>query len=444
MGNETGGGDDDHARQPTDEEPPVDEPKEPGVELNATPAGSNAKGKGSKCSDKQAKALKALQINGSFAFNKGSTTTAPYVFRGGSASSNSASINKPSNKSQQPVSKTPNKPAAPKSQKKPAVKKAPPKAKKPATPKPKAAPKQVIDLEEEEDYGEYESEMEFENWIGTEEAEKAMTDFEEYTRSLEFKISTGQLDLTTTDYASLTPAQKLLFDQAVEDGLYEVSDSEKENNEADQETEVPEVDDFIEFLNQMQAKETAVDKTEAELMEELRKMGDSFPFVPFLIAQVEAIENDKNLKLFLAAYRIANTDLFNAFTEKQKVFLNDRLMKKLKQGSYIGQSVLIDELPMQILAYNIGEKTVDLVDIITGEIQTLPMDQLFKSTDVFEEGQEYTKLNLDTVVNDQDIAYIKEAYQDIFNNFTASVAEFEKLENADLNSQLLEQLTKCK
>jgi hypothetical protein len=157
MGNETGGGDDDHARQPTDEEPPVDEPKEPGVELNATPAGSNAKGKGSKCSDKQAKALKALQINGSFAFNKGSTTTAPYVFRGGSASSNSASINKPSNKSQQPVSKTPNKPAAPKSQKKPAVKKAPPKAKKPATPKPKAAPKQVIDLEEEED-GEEETE----------------------------------------------------------------------------------------------------------------------------------------------------------------------------------------------------------------------------------------------------------------------------------------------
>ena len=63
---------------------------------------------------------------------------------------------------------------------------------------------------------------------------------------------------------------------------------------------------------------------------------------------------------------------------------------------------------------------------------------------MFEEGQEYTKLNLDTVVNDQEIAYIKEAYQDIFNNFTASVAEFEKLENADLNSQILEQLTKCK
>jgi hypothetical protein len=157
MGNETGDDDDDHARQPTDEEPPaVDEPKEPGVELKATPAGSNAKGKGSKCSDKQAKALKALQINGSFAFNKASTTTAPYVFRGGSshgaggsASSNPASTNKPSNKSQQPVSKTPNKPA-PKSQKKPAVKKAQPKAKKPATPKPKAVPKQVIDLEEED------------------------------------------------------------------------------------------------------------------------------------------------------------------------------------------------------------------------------------------------------------------------------------------------------
>ena len=304
-------------------------------------------------------------------------------------------------------------------------------------------------FEEQPNDGQYESEEEFKNWIGTQEAEDAFASLEEYNKSLEFKITTGQLDLATTDYASLTPAQQLLFDQAVEDGLYETSDPEAANDAANQEVEMPEegdmtTDEFLDYLNNLNANETAVDKMQTELMEELRKMGDAYPFVPFLIAQVESVENDKNLNLFLAAYRITNTDNFNPFTEKQKVFLNDRLMKRLGKGAFIGQSVLIDATPMQIFSYNMGDKTVDLVDITTGEVQTLPMEQLFKSTDVFEEGQEYTKLNLDTVVNDQDIAYIKEAYQDIFNNFTASVAEFDKLENADLNSQVLEQLTKCK
>jgi hypothetical protein len=528
-----------------------------------------------------------------------------------------------------------------------------------------AIAEKIREFQKEEDYGQYESEAEFENWIGTQEAEKAASDFDEYIMSLEFKITTGQLDLATTDYASLTPAQQLLFDQAVEDGLYEVSDSKIDAKKADivfsekeeleiakfkkdtntEQVEFSEIfknekdkttlmlwealkpyirngakiyyqdgyyfaggselaakygysatidgkgnvlifnktklnsdtilhellhdflldavninkdevlitelqrifdkvkedadlverysyafsnldefvsevfgnkgfrqelsyikdfklnktssifdsvsnaiknflnkqfgfkinntvldnifnavehtikgknkeinakynteltDGFSEYLNEIQEKQTAVDKIEADLLEELRRMGDSYPFVPFLIKQIEALENDKNLNLFLAAYRITNAEMFNQFTLPQKNFLNDRLMQRLDMGAFIGQSVLIDESPMQIFSYNMADKTVDLVDIATGEVQTLPIEELFKSTDVFEEGQEYTKLNLDTVVNDQEIVYIKEAYRDIFNNFTASVAEFDKLENADLNSQVLEQLTKCK
>lgn len=306
-------------------------------------------------------------------------------------------------------------------------------------------------IKEAQDFesSQYESEEEFENFIGTVGAEEAFVNLEEYNNSLEFKISTGQLNLATTDYASLTPAQQLLFDQAVEDGLYDVSDPEAANDAANQEVEMPEeedmtTDDFLEYLNQMQAEETAVDKKQIELMEELRKMGDAYPFVGFLINQIEALENDKDLKLFLAAYRIINADNFNSFKQPQKNYVNDKLMGRLKKGAFIGQSILINEVPMQIFSYNMEDKTVDLVDINTGEVQTLPMEEFFKTTDVFEEGQEYTKLNLDTVVNDQEITYIKEAYQDIFNNFTASVAEFEKLENADLNSQILEQLTKCK
>ena len=303
---------------------------------------------------------------------------------------------------------------------------------------------------QEEDYdAEYESEADFQKWLASSESEKASEDFDEYINSIEFKIETGQINLATLDYASLTPSQQLLFDQAVEDGLYNVTDAEAANDVANQEVEMPEeatasTDEFLEYLNELEAKRTAVDIREAELLEELRKMGDAYPFVAFLISQNEALENDKDLKLFLASYRIANADMFNPFNSKQKTYVNDRLMKRLDKGAFIGMSVLINDAPMQIYSYNLNDKTVDLLDINTGEVQTLPLDELFKTTDVFEEGQEYTKLNLDTVVNDQEIAYIKEAYQDIFNNFTASVAEFEKLDNANLNSKVLEQLTKCK
>jgi hypothetical protein len=296
---------------------------------------------------------------------------------------------------------------------------------------------------------EFESEDDFRNFIGTEGAEEAFANLEGFNNSFEFKIITGQLDLASTTYDSLTPGQKLLYDQAEAEGLYDGTNAEIANDAANQEIEIPEsfdkpLDSFDEAVQELKAKETAVDKKEAELTEELRRMGDTFPFVASLISQIEAIENDKNLKLFLAAFRIINSELFNPFKQPQKNYVNDRLMNRLRTGAFVGQSVLIDDIPMQIFSYNMADKTVDLVDISTGEVQTLPMEQLFKSTDVFEEGQEYTKLNLDTVVNDQEIAYIKEAYQDIFNNFTASVAEFEKLENANLNSQVLEQLTKCK
>ena len=303
---------------------------------------------------------------------------------------------------------------------------------------------------QEEDYDtEYESYDDFQKWLASDESEKASEDFDEYINSIEFKIETGQINLATLDYTSLTPSQQLLFDQAVEDGLYDVTDAEAANEAANQEVEMPEettasTDEFLEYLNELEAKRTVVDIKEAELLEELRKMGDAYPFVAFLISQNEALENDKDLKLFLASYRIANADMFNPFNPKQKTYVNDRLMKRLDKGAFIGMSVLINDVPMQIYSYNLNDKTVDLLDINTGEVQTLPLDELFKTTNVFEEGQEYTKLNLDTVVNDQEIAYIKEAYQDIFNNFTASVAEFEKLDNANLNSKVLEQLTKCK
>jgi hypothetical protein len=118
--------------------------------------------------------------------------------------------------------------------------------------------------------------------------------------------------------------------------------------------------------------------------------------------------------------------------------------RKLDQGMFTGKSVLIGDRAMQILKFNKNEKTVDLVNLATSEVLTMPYSEFLNAKDVLEAGQEFTKLNVDTVVNDQEIDYIKTTYQDIFNNFTASTLEFDKLDEVDMNNRILEQLTKCK
>ena len=310
-----------------------------------------------------------------------------------------------------------------------------------------AVAERIKDAQADENYEptEYESEEDFEKFVGTSIAEEAMQNLEDYNKSLEYEISIGNLDLTQNPYSSLTPSQQLIYDQAAAEGLYESIKPEEP-------VEEPEEDDFLKALAQMQAEQEEIENNKPEvekqynaLLMELKRIGNTYDFINYLVNELEAVKNDMNLKLFLAAYRVVFNEDLNMFkSESQKNYAIDKIMNRIKNKSFIGMSLLFNDTPVQIMSYDFANKTADVVDINTGEILTVPMDELFKSTNVFEQGDEYTKLNLNTVVNDQEIDYIKEAYQDIFNNFTASVSEFEKLDADTLNSKVLEQLTKCK
>ena len=138
---------------PTDDDP---ESKEPLEEETTEP---KKKDKGN-CG-RQAKALKELQINGSFGFNnKGptatTTTSCPYNFRGiqqeasGGVLSNSAANQKSQKLQPADSKKTSKKPPAPKPLKKLSAKKTS-KVKTPSTQKSKTKPSPVIDLEESDE-----------------------------------------------------------------------------------------------------------------------------------------------------------------------------------------------------------------------------------------------------------------------------------------------------
>ena len=136
---------------PTDDDP---ESKEPLEEETTEPKKKDKVKNGGR----QAKALKELQINGSFGFNnKGPTTTTttscPYNFRGiqqeasGGGLSNSAANQKSQKFQPADSKKTPKKPPAPKPQKKLSAKKTS-KVKTPSTQKSKTKPSPAIDLED--------------------------------------------------------------------------------------------------------------------------------------------------------------------------------------------------------------------------------------------------------------------------------------------------------
>jgi hypothetical protein len=63
---------------------------------------------------------------------------------------------------------------------------------------------------------------------------------------------------------------------------------------------------------------------------------------------------------------------------------------------------------------------------------------------VFEPGETITNINVDTVVKVEEFDYIKEAYNDILNNFTSYIGEANSLSEADLLSNLKKETTKCK
>lgn len=259
----------------------------------------------------------------------------------------------------------------------------------------------------------------------------------EYYKSLEYQIENGIVDLNTLDFDALTENQKRLLDKAIEEGLYDA----EEAKETEEKTEAP--DAFEEALQEKKMKETNIDKKINEMLSEIPNYLHSFDVTARLKALLADSKNFDDHALFFAIHNYVNapTPFFN---QKQKNLINDLLQRKLNQKMYVGKSVVLNDMALQIVNTNQNDKTVELVDLNTGEVFTVPYAEFLNAQDVLAEGEEFTKLNVDAVVNDQEIDYIKTTYQDIFNNFTASALEFDKLDAEDINTRLLEELTKCK
>ena len=298
-----------------------------------------------------------------------------------------------------------------------------------------------------------ESDQDFEDWAKSKMSEEENEDREAYYQSLDYEIITGRLDLTNFDYESLTDAQKLLFDQAVEQGLYDAVETpvkEPVSTETEEEVDMT-TEEFLDYVNQPYGEPVIKGEIESEadrVGTELFKLNtDSFEVVGSMLFSFNNMFNTKDLKTLLVFHNIVNNEngLFsNTFNKNQKQVIASKINVLLNSGIFSGKSIMLDGSIWQIYSFNQTNKTVEVIDVTTGELANISYEQFLTAENVFDEGETVENLNVDTVVNDQEITYIKEVYQDIFNNFTDSMSEFNKLDNAELSSEILDQLTKCK
>jgi hypothetical protein len=150
-----------------------------------------------------------------------------------------------------------------------------------------------------------------------------------------------------------------------------------------------------------------------------------------------------DLSYAIAAFKLVTSGRFK-FSEPQIGQTVNIIRRQIGNGIYRDQVVQINGNPYRVTVIEKGK-------VILQDLQNLSSYPGFEVNDflnsvekVFEPGETITNINVDTVVKVEEFDYIKEAYNDILNNFTSYIGEANSLSEADLLSNLKKETTKCK
>jgi hypothetical protein len=156
-----------------------------------------------------------------------------------------------------------------------------------------------------------------------------------------------------------------------------------------------------------------------------------------------ADEKQGDLSFAIAAFKLVTAGKFN-FSEKQVGQTLDFIKREISKGSYRDTVVLMNQKPYRVTTTVKGK-------VVLQDLQNLKEYPEFELTDflnsveeVFAPGEVIPNINVDTVVKVEEFAYIKEAYNDILNNFTSYIGEANSLTEEQLLSNLKKETTKCK
>lgn len=151
-------------------------------------------------------------------------------------------------------------------------------------------------------------------------------------------------------------------------------------------------------------------------------------------------EQEGNLVYAIAAYKFSNQMVLTP--NQLKATLNI-LNTKFRIGVFNDKLVNINGKPFRIAGYQ--QNKIVLQDLQSMEFVPMELSEFMTGVkEVLKPGTEFNAANIDSVVNVAEFAYIKEAYDDILNNFTSYMGEANSLSEEDLMVDLNKEITKCK
>lgn len=259
---------------------------------------------------------------------------------------------------------------------------------------------------------------------------------QEYAQSKAYAIEFGIFNPTPENLKMLTPGEKVLFEFAKDSGLY--SDSEKG----------PEVEEdaFMKALKEDITPLTQIEQTGSDLLlqlDEIRFASDrsGVPFKVFDSVKSMLNQAANDMLMASAFYKLSITSFGIPFSNAQKNTIKELVATRFRKGYYDNQYfVLNNEM------YQLSKVEGDVATLLFNngtESVFMPIDNMIDGMErILEPGDVFTKVDVNTKVDVQEIDDIKNPVKQIFGNFTNTISEVENVE--DLNDQIIEQLTNCK
>ncbi len=147
-----------------------------------------------------------------------------------------------------------------------------------------------------------------------------------------------------------------------------------------------------------------------------------------------------DLTYAIAAYRYMNNAGYNLAQLKG---LNAILLDKFRTGVFTDKVVNIDGKAYRVSGFQ--ENKINLQDLQSLEEVETDLNKFMNGViEILEPGTEFNPIKIDTVVNVAEFDYIKDAYNEILNNFTSFMGEANSLSEEDLMADLNKEITKCK
>jgi hypothetical protein len=251
---------------------------------------------------------------------------------------------------------------------------------------------------------------------------------EKYYASKAFDISNG---LFTGNVEDLSEVEQDLYDKAYEEDLYEEELIPYEQLETVVPVEVKTtenkqnslIDDYVELLY----KESSDFNSLSDFLKSIYTNATT-TYTNDIVYHFAMLKYVKSLK--------------DQTSSKEKALLVNLIKNNISNNLYDNQYVILNG-QLNLIESSEGTE-LDVYNLETNQSYKVPTNDFIDSFEnLIEQNAEYKKLNINSVVSNKEIDYIKEAYFNIFNNFTSYINSTSKLEDDELKNQIIDKFKTC-